>query len=411
MSKKLKIIHTADWHLGQRLCERDRQKEHLHFLDWLLTILKKETIDALIIAGDIFDIGNPPNYSLRQYYDFLRQAIPLCPNIIITGGNHDSVATLNAPQNLLEHFHIHVIGGATPNIEEEIIELKNRAGQIIGAVGAVPFLRDRDLKRSVAGEAYSERVERLKDGIKLHYQQIYELLQPYKTQHNVPIIVTGHLYAAGSELSDSEKDIHIGNQGQITADIFHPDLDYVALGHIHKPQIINKQQYIRYSGSPIPLSFSERKDVKQILIVTFEEGQLQDIHKELVPVYRKLLHIKGNLEQVKAKLNAIDHPEDQPTHWVEVTIQIEQYIPNLDEQIRAETEGKNIELLKIRTEYLNLAQKLHQQVAANINLDDLNPKDVFLKKLNSRQIPEPQHQELVETFDLLINLMNEQETP
>ena len=125
----MRILHTADWHLGQRLLEKSRQQEHQLFLNWLLNILATEKIDALVVAGDIFDVGSPANYALKQYYDFLRKALEICPNIIITGGNHDSVATLDAPKELMRNFNIHVVGGATKDINEQIIPiimLKNK---------------------------------------------------------------------------------------------------------------------------------------------------------------------------------------------------------------------------------------------------------------------------------------------
>lgn len=418
-SLTMRILHTADWHLGQRLHDNDRQAEHQHFLDWLLKTLEKEKVDALIVAGDIFDLGNPPNYALRQYYNFLTRVMNVCNNVIITGGNHDSVATLNAPKQLLKFLKIHVIGGATANLKDEIIEIKNDEGAVIGVVGAVPFLRDRDIRYAVAGEMYEQRVERIKAGIKKHYNQIAELLQPYK-QRNLPVVATGHLVALGSgtkkeDISDVDRDIYIGNQGNVGIDVLNnPVFDYVALGHIHKPKVVQTGvAHIRYSGSPIPLSFSEIKDDKQVVIVDFENGQLAEIRIVPVPVHRPLKRLKGSVEKVKEQLLTFEKttPKADPTQkaWVEVVVELKEIRPDLDAIIKQAAEGRNLDIVKVSTEYLQRAKQLDEQLAQYVNLDELKPIEVFAKKCESMNIDIATNQELVATFDELLTWMEEGE--
>src|SRR5690606_26452846 len=271
----MRVLHTSDWHLGQRLVNLDRTEEHQHFLDWLLQTIEQEKVEVLLMSGDVFDTGAPSNTALRQYYNFLtRVCATCCRHIVITGGNHDSISTLNAPKELLDCFNIKVIGGASDNPLDELIILNNPdTEQTELIVCAVPFLRDRDLRLSVPGESTEEREKRLKQGIASHYAGFVEHILPYKAQQ-IPVVAMGHLFAAGGSTTESEKEIHVGNLAQIGADQFPKEFDYVALGHLHRPQLVNKTHHIRYSGSPIPLSFSEVTDNKIILILDFEAGAL-----------------------------------------------------------------------------------------------------------------------------------------
>lgn len=377
----MKIIHTADWHLGQRFNDRDRKREHKAFLNDLLDIIQAEHIDALLVAGDIFDAANPPNYAKKQYYDFLRAALGYCKNIIITGGNHDSIATLNAPKTLLKYFNIHVVGGAMANLQDEIIPIKNAAGAIIGVVGAVPFLRERDIKTAEAGETYTEREERIRIGIKEHYYALYQLMEQQYPQ--LPKIAMGHLFAAGSQTSDSEKEIHIGNRGRVGVETFPKGFNYVALGHIHKPQLVKGNQHIRYCGSPIPLSFSERKDHKQVLLVSFNNNNLSEIKSIPIQTYRPLKRYKGNLQQLQQQLQAIQHSEKLPPIWAEVHVKTQRVELDLNRRIKEMVADKNIEILSVQVVREDREKSLEQQLLEQKNLNELKETDVFIKKCES----------------------------
>ncbi|HEY4649875.1 MAG TPA: exonuclease subunit SbcD, partial [Pontibacter sp.] len=318
----MRVLHTSDWHLGQRLVTLERTDEHQHFLNWLLQTIEQEQVDVLLMAGDVFDSGAPSNTALKLYYDFLqRVTATCCRHIVFIGGNHDSVSTLNAPKDLLASMHIHVIGGATPDPLDELIVLNNAAGKPELIVCAVPFLRDRDIRLSVPGETYEERESRIKQGITAHYAQFVPHLQPYKTQ-GVPTIAMGHLFAAGGTASESEKEIHVGNLGQIGADQFPKEFDYVALGHLHRPQQVNNTHHIRYSGSPIPLSFSEVTDNKVVFILDFEDGKLTNLHEVAIPVCRKLVRFKGDLEKVKQQILAFDNSNYSLPAWAEIQLEL-----------------------------------------------------------------------------------------
>jgi DNA repair protein SbcD/Mre11 len=406
----MRVLHTSDWHLGQRLVNLERTEEHQHFLDWLLQTIESEQVEVLLMAGDVFDTGAPSNTALKQYYNFLTKVCATCcRHIIITGGNHDSVSTLNAPKELLDCFNIKVIGGATADPLDELIVLHDKQGNLELVVCAVPFLRDRDVRLSVPGENHEEREKRIKQGIADHYAAFVPHVQPYKVQ-GIPVVAMGHLFAAGGSASESEKEIHVGNLGQIGADQFPAVFDYVALGHLHRPQQVNKAHHIRYSGSPIPLSFSEVKDRKIIYLLDFEEGKLTDLREMEIPVCRKLVRFKGELEKVKQQLAVYDNSGYTLPAWAELQVELETPLPDLNQQLEDILKLKSNELLLLihRPPIIRAArQTLEQQVREEVDLHTLGEKDVFLKRCESA-FPDSDHTELVSTFSELLELMRQE---
>ncbi|MFT7606910.1 MAG: exonuclease SbcD [Saprospiraceae bacterium] len=405
----MKIIHTADWHLGQKFLYNDRESEHARALEWLKELIITEEVEALIVAGDIFDIGSPPNYAQSLYYNFLVSLQNTgCRHIVIVGGNHDSPSMLNAPKDVLRALNIHVIGAITDNPEDQILKLRDRDGNLEAVVAAVPFLRDRDLRTSIAGEGAIERTERIKQGIYKHYQDIAAQVKPYARQE-IPIITTGHLYAKGAIASDKQDNIYIGNMENIEADDFPPIFNYVALGHLHKAQVVGQQYHIRYSGSIIPLSFSEVEDDKSVTLLHFEGKKMKEGIKEIpVPTFRKLLTINGDLESVQKKLDKINRniKPDELKAWIEVIIDTEQLIPNLDGLLQEYIKDMNLELLKIRTNRQHFALDTQTK---QLNLDELKPIEVFQKKCESFGSPPEEMKELLDTFRELENWIDEKE--
>ncbi len=385
----MKILHTSDWHLGQRFINRERSEEHELVLQWLLDTLKKHAVDALIIAGDVFDTGSPPNYALRQYYRFLTQVRDTgCRHVLVVGGNHDSPATLNAPQDLLQALDIQVLGCAprTPDGEidyaAEIIPLRDQDGHLQAVFAAVPFLRDRDLKYAQAGETAVEREAAIKQGIISHYATLAEQLQQ-QYEHTVPFITTGHLFAAGSTVSDSEKLIHVGHLGQIGAAQFPSVFDYVALGHLHQAQVVGGCEHIRYSGSLLSLSFKEKAKDKQVLLVEFNDQQMAQVSSLAIPETRPLLRFKGSLDDICEQLRAIEL--DTALHaWIEV--ELDRSYAEAARQLQAAIDNKPLEILKIVLK--RQSQTLDFEGLAE-RLEELTPMDVFRRRcLVAQKTPE-----------------------
>ena len=176
----------------------------------LLEIIKEKHVEVLVISGDIFDTGTPPNYALELYYNFLRKLsnIKTLITTIITAGNHDSVSTLKAPKQLLEVLNVHVI--TTGDEDENVIIPINKNDDLISIVCAVPFLRDSVIRESLSGKTISEKEKLANSGIKAYYENCYSKALELNEDKNIPIIAMGHLTTVGSRSSQSERDIYIG---------------------------------------------------------------------------------------------------------------------------------------------------------------------------------------------------------
>ncbi|MDA3614544.1 exonuclease SbcCD subunit D C-terminal domain-containing protein [Polluticaenibacter yanchengensis] len=407
----MKILHTADWHLGKKLEGEERTEEHQQFLNWLLHCINEHHIDVLVVAGDIFDTGTPGNQSLKQYYSFLWQVKnTCCKHVVIIGGNHDSVSTLNAPADILKYLDIHIVSGVPENFEAQVIPLKNTEGITELVICAVPFLRDRDIKISIAGETLPEKETRIRTAIIEHYKKLEPLVQTYK-ESGIPVIATGHLYAAGATgTPESEKDIFVGNLGKIAGDQFPPIFDYIALGHLHKPQLVSNLEHIRYSGSPIALSFSEDKDPKQVIVIEFSEKNAGiNIKPVLIPGLRVLSRLKGPLDKITIALTRLNKPENTnwPT-WVEIQIQTDGFVPELYEQLNA-IKPDFVEKLFIRQIKTTTGLVKNTGTDTAWHLSDLKPVDVFKQKLVAENIEEETAGELLLTFEEALVLLQSKE--
>jgi exonuclease SbcD len=340
----MKILHTADWHLGQNFYERDRLAEQSQFLDFLLAQIEQQAIDLLIIAGDIFDTANPPRAAEQLYYDFITRLYQLkhCEAVII-GGNHDSAPHLDAPSSVLSNLNIHVVGSIPDPPERAILRFERNGKRL--CVAAIPFLRDRDVRRAIEGESFDAMEARTKAGI----VQNYRILADHciaELQPNEVLIATGHLTAIGGRLSDSERSIHIGNLGSISADQFPTEFDYVALGHLHHPQAVGDSEHIRYSGSPIPLSFSESSD-KEIRLLTIEDDHRLSQQSIAVPLARRLLRLEGSADTVLSEISKLTVAEGELSPWIEVTLTEGDISPMINDQIREAAAANHAVVLKV----------------------------------------------------------------
>lgn len=314
-----RVVHSADWHLGKQLGNLDRVEEHGRFLDFLLDSIERNDVDLLIVAGDIFDSANPPQSAQRQYYSFLSRLYhETSCQVLVIGGNHDSPAQLEAPRAMLETMRVRVVGAAIAP-EEAIIPYPDAESPQI-AVAAVPFLRDRDLRSGTAGQDIAAIRKAVTVGIAAYYKDVGEAIAPLAAA-GAAAIATGHLTVAGSSPSDSEREIHIGGLGAIDTSLFPDVFDYVALGHLHRPQSCGSKDGVRYSGSPIPLSFSEAKDHKEIRILDFLSGELACQHKLAIPPTRRLVQLRVKRESLSAEIASFSPAEAELEAWVELVIE------------------------------------------------------------------------------------------
>lgn len=339
----MKLLHTADWHLGKLLNDQSRDEEHELFLDWLLEVVEKEQIDALLVAGDIFDTANPPQSALQRYYDFVSRLFSLggC-ELILIAGNHDSAAQLEAPKQVLHTLNTHVVGFLPDDPADRILYLPDAENPEV-AIATIPFLRDHDLRVGRAGEGADEIRAQLAAGISARYAEAAEAF--VESGKNCPAIATGHLTVVGSKTSDSERDIHIGGLGSVTPGHFPEVFDYVALGHLHRPQA-DESGKIRYSGSPIALSFSEANDQKEVRILEIADGKITQASLP-IPLFRKLVQIRTKTAELEKALGEFDAPAGSLRTWVELIVEDAALEDNLAERVAALTTDRDFDVLKV----------------------------------------------------------------
>lgn len=407
----MRILHTSDWHLGQNFFTKSRKHEHQAFLCWLLKQVDEQNIDAVVIAGDVFDTGAPPSYAREMYNQFVVDLNRQNCQLVVLGGNHDSVSTLNESKQLLACLNTHVIANTSDDLDEQIIELHTKQG--IGAyLCAVPFVRARDVVSSQAGESGVEKQQALGKAIEQHYHALYNRAREMREQNslNVPIIATGHLTALGVTATESVRDIYIGTLDGFDAKGF-PAADYIALGHIHRPQIVAKQQHIRYSGSPIPLSFDELKSDKQVMLVEFSDGKLSQLDALSVPRFQAMHSLKGDLSEIETQIKELAQEYAEQSVWVSIEVLVQDFLSDLQNRIQLMVEGTTIEVLQLRRSRESYAASLKQ--SSNETLAELTPFDVFSKRLDLEEFEgekeEDRRSRITQTFQQIVSDIEHQE--
>lgn len=394
----MRLLHTSDWHLGQTLHNFDRTHEHQRFLDWLLETIVAEQVDALLIAGDIFDNSNPSAASQRQLYRFLQQARAQSPqlDIVIVAGNHDSPGRLEAPGPLLEAHGTRVVGHVTRNgdgqidLERMVVPLTGRDGSVKAWCVAIPFLRPGDVPRVDADSGPDNAaIDAYLSGIALLYQQAYALARSRATKGEA-ILAMGHCHMVGGDSSpDSERRILIGGTEALPASMFDPGIAYAALGHLHLAQKVGKQEHLRYCGSPIPLSFAEINYQHQVLRIDLDGDKAREIVPLQVPRAVQLLRVPSQpapLPQVIAELVGLDLP-DAPLHeqpYLEVRVLLDGPEPSLRAQVEAALEGKPVRLAKIEPTRKVIAAPGFEPALSLDQLAQLQPDDIFRRLWQQR---------------------------
>lgn len=398
----MKILHTSDWHIGIKLNGRELDEDHNLFFEWLIDLINKEKIDVLLVAGDIFDIAYPSNAALQLYYKTLCQLQQTnCKQIIIVGGNHDSVSTLNAPKEILESMNIHVFGGVTDNLSDHIIEINDTNGDLGIVIAAIPYLRDRDIRNSIPGETYNERITAMREGIKNFYINVASHTQQYNGM--VPVICTGHMFFSGGITSDSERELNIGNLEQVSVGDL-PVFDYFALGHLHRPQILAANKAIRYSGSPIPLSFNERNDKKEVVIIETKNNAITNISPVYVPEFRKLILIRGTFADISGKLATINEHGLLKTR-ISIEIEEDNIVAGLESDLQALIENTmHCEILNYKIRYLNKSIGADELIEQHESLRDIAVEEIFDRLLDRYDTTDKV--ELNQSFAELISWMN-----
>ena len=401
----MKVWHTADWHLGKRLHEQSLLPDQALFFDWLVSEISARKVDVLLVSGDVFDAANPPTESRTLYYNLLAQLSALKVQVVITGGNHDSPSMLNAPQSLLKQFRITVVGDLPENLADAIIPL-GPEGAPEAVVAAIPFIRDSSLRQIAPGQNAVERTEAIQSGLREVFHEAGAACAA--AYPGIPSLAMGHLYATGADVSESEREIQVGNLAGVDPSTFPDAFAYVALGHIHKPQPVAEN--IRYSGSPIPLSFSERDLQHRILEIDIEANQLKSVQAVWVPTFRKLVQVAGTLEAIQNRLGSLPQAGVHPT-LVEARLIIEQADPQVTTAFREVVDDFNRRETSARIvkQFIQLTgQQAHaREVLADSDLDQLKPDQVFEALLASQNLSA--HPTVRAAFDELLQVIQQDE--
>ena len=387
----MRILHSSDWHLGQHFMGKTRQAEHQAFLAWLIEQVQAQQVDAVLVAGDIFDTGAPPSYARELYNHFIVELRQSGAELLVLGGNHDSVAMLGESKTLLAQLNTRVIPSVCAELEEQVLVLHDRTGQPGAILCAIPFIRPRDVLFSQAGESAQSKQQNLQNAIQQHYQQLYALACAKRDElgGQLPIIATGHLTTVGASASESVREIYVGSLEAFPTSAF-PPAAYIALGHIHRPQKVGGLEHIRYCGSPIPLSFDEAKQQKEVLLVDVTSDGLQQVTVLPVPRFQPLLSLRGSLNELPAAITeaAAQGTAETPV-WLEVLVTADDYLSDLQPRLQALCEGLPVEVLRIRRERGTAVAGLTS--ATRETLDELSVSDVFAQRLSSESL-EPEVQ-------------------
>jgi exonuclease SbcD len=390
-SKVMRILHTSDWHLGQHFMGKSRQAEHQSLIDWLLIQVDAHAVDAVLIAGDIFDTGAPPSYARELYSQLVVRLHSAGVALLLLGGNHDSVATLGESRAMLACLSTTVVA-AVGDSADQVVLLPLRGGQ--GEAGcivcAVPFIRPRDVLQSQAGQSAEEKQQSMQAAIQAYYQSVSEAGRARQAElqqelgRTVPLIATGHLTTVGASSNESVREIYVGSLDAFPTAAF-PPVDYIALGHIHKPQKVGGLEHIRYCGSPIPLGFDEARQQKEVLLVDLGADGLTAITPLAVPRFQPLISVSGNLLALASAINtaALEGSAEQSV-WLEVTVAEDDYLSDLSARIEAMTQGLPVDVLRVRRQRGNAAASIAGEVSET--LDELSPDDVFARRLAQEEL-------------------------
>ncbi|OTG63489.1 exonuclease SbcCD subunit D C-terminal domain-containing protein [Acinetobacter silvestris] len=379
----VRFLHTSDWHLGQFFYNHSRDYEHEQFLIWLLKQIQEKQPNALLIAGDIFDVINPASKAQKQLYQFLADAHDLAPHMqtLMIAGNHDSGYRIEQVEPLLEKYNAKTVGvihkqaDGQIDLERLLVPIYDAQKNIVAWCLSLPFLRAAEIT------GINEQTSNSQSAIAYLHQQLIAEAKQRKTADQA-LILMSHAHMQGGETSDSERPIIIGNEEALSIALFDEVIDYVALGHLHKPQKV-QHAHIRYSGSPIPLSFSEINYKHQVVDVTIaptkeDESRFQ-FQAIAIPRSVQLHKIKGELNEVFEKLKALASGEISNIDQREY-VDIEYHTltppqPNLRQQFEDALPKDRYRLVRISRQYLN--HEAHNIEASSMSLEPPTPEKLF----------------------------------
>lgn len=379
----VRFLHTSDWHLGQFFHNHDRDYEHTQFLKWLLNQIQEKQPHALLIAGDIFDVINPASAAQKQLYQFLADAHDIAPHMqtLMIAGNHDSGYRIEQVEPLLEKFNAKTVGVVHKNsaglldLDRLLIPIYNEQKKVVAWCLALPFLRPAEIT------GLNEHTLNNQSAIAYIHQQLIAEAKARKSDDQA-LILMSHAHMQGGETSDSERPIVIGNEEALSTALFDEVIDYVALGHLHKPQKVG-QDHIRYSGSPIPLSFSEINYKHQVVEVRIDPTQNDEKRFQYQPIFIPrtvgLIRVRTELKELIEKIKSLPSGEIanlSARDFLEIEYTTDAPPPvDLRQQIELALPKDCYRLLRISRVYQKSADDQHNE--SKIDLAPPTPESLF----------------------------------
>jgi exonuclease SbcD len=373
----------------------------------LLETIQQNEIDVLLVAGDVFDTTTPSNRAQELYYQFLHKvSASNCKHVVIIAGNHDSPSFLNAPKELLKVLNVHVVGNLLGGINDEVLVLYDQQHIPELIVCAVPYLRDKDVRTTVAGESIDDKGRKLVEGIIEHYNAVGLFAENKRLElgGEIPIVGMGHLYTAGGQVAadDGVRELYIGTLAHVSANTFPDCFDYTALGHLHIPQKVMDLETIRYSGSPLPMGFGEsnyKRSVCQVDIIK----DTTTVKLIEVPEFQLIESIKGDWNHITHRLTELS--ETNINVWLEISYTGDDIISDLQDRLTAYISDTQLDLLRIKNN--QITQRVLEQTNITETLNDLDEIEVFERCLRTNKVPEEQQRDLLNAYNEILLTIHE----
>ena len=410
----MRLLHTADWHLGQRFHDQRRGEDEEYALRGVLDLCREHEIDAVLIAGDVFDTANPGAEEQRRYYRFLFDLVHDVGvgTVVVTGGNHDSALRLDGPKDLLADLGIQVVGRWPRDAPPEhcLLEIKDRQGELRAVCAAVPYLRDGDLRLPPVGETAPQIHARYAYALEERYRQIQDAAED--AYPDLPLITMGHCYVDDGLVGGGERPVQVGNLAKVRASVLAEGAVYLALGHLHRPQRLGGQDHWRYSGSLLPTGFDEVERRREAVRFDLDDrGRLSSVQPLPLPVYREYRRLLGSPEELREQIEALPEPvaglptpqptRAQPTPWCEASVILDGPRPGFAQDLMDRARQKGWNLISVKRKRDKDQKTRAAEAAQALELKELKPEEVFLERHRQEFGVDPDEELLTEFRNLL----------
>ncbi|MCJ2028147.1 exonuclease SbcCD subunit D C-terminal domain-containing protein [Methylobacterium sp. J-043] len=409
----IRVLHTGDWHIGQTLRGFSREREHDAVFGCLESIVVEREVDALVVAGDVFDSQNPSGESQARFYTLMARLHAARPamTIVITAGNHDAAGRLEAPRPLLEAIGVHVVGNVRRrdgaiDLDRHLVPVRSANGDVAAQVLAVsyptaaclPPLSSLGREASLGQQPRIGETSPIVRAVRDLYGQLFEAARPQLA--GLPLLVTGHLHVAGGlESEGAERRILVGGEHAVPSDVFPEEARYVALGHLHRAQALGRGQ-VRYCGSLMPLSAAEQPYRHGVTLVTLGAGAAEIEHIEIprpVPFLR--LPASGDMpladlgDHLAALALAPELPMDARP-YIQVRLAREGLLPGYRAEVDRIAESFPVRVVDVRvTVPPRAAIEIVESEAPPPRLSERDPEELFRLAYRAKwdEEPEPAH--------------------